>query len=135
MRHYEFPQLRGRLIEFGPELLIGVGPSQAEIELPQQSSVPQPRSIRAVIDTGARRTVITPAAAKRCGLVPVGETRVFVGGGGEIRGDVFSARIEFTGTPLSTWSAIPIVGAELLHPHIECLIGRDILRRWIMHYD
>jgi predicted aspartyl protease len=88
-----------------------------------------------LIDTGARRTVITPRAAQRCCLVSVNSTKIFVVGGGEVEGSVYSAQILFSGTPLSSWPAIEIVEADLHHPEIECLIGRDILRHWILEYD
>src|SRR5438067_3797635 len=102
MRRHEFPQLRGRLIEIGPQLLISVGPSQLEILKAQRVGrvVPQLQIVKALIDTGARRTVITPRAAERCGLVPISLTTVFVVGGGEVPADVYSARIVFTDTAL-----------------------------------
>src|SRR5205085_114813 len=127
----------GRLIEIGPELSIAVGPSQKEREAAQRAGrlPPEPQPVKALIDTGSRLTIITPKAAKRCGLLPVSPTTVFVVGGGEVNADVYSARIVFTDTSLATWPTIEIVGTNLHHAAIECLIGRDILRRWIMHYD
>ena len=137
MRRYTVDLVRGRLIDVGPELVIAVGPSLPERKAAQKlgKKAIEPQPVRALIDTGARRTVITPLAAKRCGLVSVSPTKIFVVGGGEVQGAVYSAQVVFPGTPLASWPVIEIVGANLHHPEIECLIGRDILRRWIMEYD
>ncbi|MBV8205427.1 MAG: retroviral-like aspartic protease family protein [Acidobacteria bacterium] len=136
MRRYELPLHRGSLLDIGPELAVNVGPSRPELEAANRSgkTLPDPQRVNAVIDTGARRTVITPQAAQRCGLLAVSRTKVFVVGGGEVTGDVFSARIVFP-SPLGTWPAIDIVAANLFASRIECLIGRDVLRRWIVTYD
>ncbi len=56
-------------------------------------------------------------------------------GGGEVKGPVYSAQILFDPSPLASWPAMEIIQADLHHPAIECLIGRDLLRRWILEYD
>jgi len=67
--------------------------------------------------------------------VPVSITRLFVVGGGEVDAPVFGAQITFPGSPLASWPAIEIAAADIHHANIECLLGRDILRRWIVEYD
>lgn len=116
---------------------LAVGPSVPERKAAEKEGrrLIEPQPVRAMIDTGARSTVITPSAAKRCGLVQVSTARIFVVGGGEVEGEVYSGQILFPGTPLASWPAIEIIGANLHHREIECLIGRDILRRWIVEYD
>lgn len=137
MHRYEVGQVRGRLIDIGPQLLITLGPSIPErnAAAKQGKSLKDPQPVRALIDTGARLTIITPETASRCGLVQVSTTKIFVVGGGEVPGPVYSAQMAFPDSPLASWPAIQIVGADLHHREIECLIGRDILRRWIMEYD
>lgn len=137
MRRYVVGQVRGRLIDIGPQLTITVGPSIPERKAAEKAGrrLLEPQPVRALIDTGARRTVITPDTAGRCGLVQVSVTKLFVVGGGEVEGPVYSAQLAFPDSPLANWPAIEIVGADLHHPEIECLIGRDILRRWIVEYD
>jgi predicted aspartyl protease len=128
--------IRGRLMEVGPEILMRIGPSTAERRRAAQEgrTLPEPQEVTGLIDTGARRTVIVPAVAQRCGLIQVSTTSLFVVGGGEVVAPVYSSRLEFP-DGLATWEAMEVAEADLHRPDAECLIGRDILRRWEFLYD
>jgi hypothetical protein len=97
---------------------------------------PAPRPLKALLDTGASVTVISKAFAKYCKLFQTSE-------GGEI-GAIGSTHpcgehagaISFPGTNLRSLDPVRIVSAVFAkEPHYACLIGRDILRNWVITFD
>jgi predicted aspartyl protease len=92
------------------------------------------RPVEALIDTGASRTVINPALATSLGLQQVDTIKVaHVGGVAEA--PVYAAAIEFPNTELESVPALEVIASTLPSQPVSCLIGRDILQRWILTYD
>ena len=89
----------------------------------------------ALIDTGAGRTVLTPAAVERVGLRQVDVTRLARAGGINEDAGVYVAAIQFPRYKLATIEVANIICCELPEQPIQCLIGRDILSRWLFTYD
>jgi len=89
----------------------------------------------ALIDTGAGRTVLTPEAVTRVGLPQVDLTRLARAGGINENAGVYVAAIQFPRYKLATIEVAKVICCELPEQPIQCLIGRDILSRWLFTYD
>jgi predicted aspartyl protease len=121
---------------FGPRLEIEVGlpvvrNSAGKVVSPRGTSVRMP----ALIDLGASRTVVSPAAVERAGLRRIGTTTLARVGGLENNVNVYLAAISFPRSELSTIEFMEIVACDLAYPLVHCLLGRDIVSRWIFTYD
>lgn len=88
----------------------------------------------ALIDPGAGRTVISPQAALKAGLPKVGQVRLLAAAG-VVNPDVHAASLQFPRSGSSAIELIEVVCCELANPIFYCLIGRDVLSRWIFTYD
>jgi predicted aspartyl protease len=88
----------------------------------------------ALIDTGAARTVLTPDAIERVGL-PVVDYTSFTRAGGEDKATAHVASIRFPGSPLSMIEVVQVLCCALPGGLYQCLIGRDILSRWLFSYN
>jgi predicted aspartyl protease len=88
----------------------------------------------ALIDTGAARTVITPEAVQKLGL-PVVDYTTLSRIGGEARFTVHVASIQFPVYKMAPIEVITVACCELPGGLFQCLIGRDILSRWLFTYN
>ena len=97
---------------------------------------PEPRSMRALLDTGASITVISKVWANTCKLFQTSE-------GSEIAslGDIqhcgeHAGAISFPDTDLRPFDPARIVSAVFKKERFHAIIiGRDILRNWIITFD
>lgn len=89
----------------------------------------------ALIDTGAGRTVLTPLAVQTIGLQEVDNTHLITRAGGTDVVSTYVAAIQFPRHKLATIEVIQVLCCELPKQPIQCLIGRDILSRWLFTYD
>lgn len=88
----------------------------------------------ALIDTGAGRTVLSPEAVQAVGL-PVVEYTTLSRAGGMTRASVHVVAIQFPRYKLATIELIQVLCCELPKQPIQCLIGRDVLSRWLFTYN
>ncbi|MGH9537850.1 MAG: retropepsin-like aspartic protease [Terriglobales bacterium] len=88
----------------------------------------------ALIDTGAQRTVLSPEAVRKAGLSKINEADLRVVGA-IVRADVYVASLEFPLCGLKTIEVIEVSCCELPHILYHCLLGRDVLSRWVFTYD
>jgi predicted aspartyl protease len=88
----------------------------------------------ALIDTGAQRTVLSPDAVQRVGLSKINEATL-LRAGGFVNAGVYVASMQFPRCPFGTIAVMEVSSCELPHPLIQCLLGRDVLSRWIFTYD
>jgi predicted aspartyl protease len=127
------------LQNFGPRLAI-------EVALPilrstgTSVSTAQPQGLRsstvpALIDTGAGRTVLTPEAVRKVGLPLVDRTTLSRAGGRDEKVGVHVASLRFSNSALATIEVIQVLCCDLPDQPVHCLIGRDILARWLFTYD
>lgn len=89
----------------------------------------------ALVDTGAGRTVLTPLAVQRVGLTVSNYTKVARAGGIEENVSVHAASIHFPRYRIATIEVMEVLCCELPEQPIQCLIGRDIISRWLLTYD
>ena len=97
---------------------------------------PAPRPIRALIDTGASITVVSKVFANYCKLFQTGEGGEIASIGAKISCGEHAGAVSFPNTALRAVDPIRIVSAVFVKErHYACLIGRDILRNWIVTFD
>lgn len=97
---------------------------------------PKPRfsTMPALIDTGAQRTVVSPEAVRSVGLSKINEADLRRAGGVS-RVDVYVASMAFPRSAFSPIEVMEVSCCDLPLPTIQCLLGRDVLSRWIFTYD
>ncbi|MGC1363206.1 MAG: hypothetical protein WA826_18695 [Silvibacterium sp.] len=97
---------------------------------------PESRKMRALLDTGASVTVISKTFTKYCKLFQTNEGTELRVLGATYRGGEHAGSVSFPGTNLRTFDLIRIISADFeKEPNYACLIGRDILRIWIISFD
>lgn len=97
---------------------------------------PAPRQMRALLDTGASVTVISKVFANYCKLFQTNEGSEITAIGATHRCGEHAGAISFPGTNLRSLDPIRIVSAVFAKErHYACLIGRDILRNWVITFD
>jgi hypothetical protein len=97
---------------------------------------PEPRTMRALLDTGASITVISKVYANTCKLFQTSEGSEIIAIGATHHCGEHAGAISFPGTDLRRLDPIRIVSAEFPKGQsYAILIGRDILRNWVITFD
>lgn len=97
---------------------------------------PEPREMRALLDTGASVTVISKKYADHCRLFQTNEGSEITAIGATHRCGEHAGSLSFPGTKLRSLDPIRIISAEFARErHYAILIGRDILRNWVIAFD
>jgi predicted aspartyl protease len=134
---YQSPVRDPRGLKFhGPRLKVTVGPPLLSLVAHKTSPTDGVRFTEtdALIDTGAQRTVLSPEAVRHAGLSKINEADIR-GVGGIVKAGVYVASLQFPKCGLQTIEVVEVSCCELPHILYHCLIGRDILSRWIFTYD
>jgi hypothetical protein len=136
------PVIRVPIGSDGPvvDLVLWIGRAAAHALIAQGRAVPTPQTIRALIDTGASRTAIHPAALGLIHSIPAGTAKVRRPGSRSAFRvvDLHDVRLAFAGasTPLAAaWAEIEAVAVVPADPGILALIGRDMLAHCQFLYD
>jgi predicted aspartyl protease len=131
-RSYSRPVLR----RTGPKITVTISHPQKAIELATRSHVElkKPFTVTALIDTGAARTVISPQLAATCGLRQTGQARISSAGNITDRPE-FAGAVHFPDHELQSFDPMSLVACPLPEQDVACLLGRDVLERWILTYD
>jgi predicted aspartyl protease len=120
------------LEKFGPRIDVEVGspiiPNQKDQRSRKFSRMP------ALIDTGAARTVLTPDAVRKLGL-PIVDYTTLSRVGGKDRFSVHVASFQFPLYKMAPIDVMTVACCELPEGLFQCLIGRDILSRWLFTYN
>ncbi len=92
--------------------------------------------MRALLDTGASVTVISKIYANYCKLFQTNEGSEITAIGATHRCGEHARAISFPGTNLRTVDPTRILSVDFpKERHYAILIGRDILRNWIITFD
>lgn len=120
----------------GPRIFIEISAPLDEIK--EGSAIgleyPPPFGCTAIIDTGASITVVNPELVERCKLRATGYA-IVASIEKKAQYHQHAARIRFPNTPLKGLDEIPVVACKILQQPYACLIGRDILRNWLLTYN
>jgi hypothetical protein len=97
---------------------------------------PAPLPLKALLDTGASVTVISKVFANYCKLFQTNEGSEITAIGATHHCGEHAGAISFPGTDLRPLDPIRIVSAVFAKGrHYAGLIGRDILRNWLITFD
>ncbi len=97
---------------------------------------PDPVKMRALLDTGASVTAISKTYANYCKLRQTGEGSKITAIGAEHQCWEHAGAISFPGTDLRPFDSIRIRSVVFeKEPYYAILIGRDILRNWVIKFD
>ncbi|MDE3187725.1 MAG: hypothetical protein KGM96_09410 [Acidobacteriota bacterium] len=88
------------------------------------------------MDTGASVTVISKVFANHCKLFQTNEGSEITAIGATHRCGEHAGAISFPGTNLRSFDPIRIISATFAKErYYAILIGRDILRNWVINFD
>ena len=124
----------------GPRLKVMIGPPILRRSPASPSGGPEISSrakfleTDALLDTGASRTLVTPEVVRRAGLSKINEAEIR-GVGGVVKADVYVASLQFPKCGLRTIEVIEVSCCGLSNILYHCLLGRDVLSRWVLAYD
>ncbi len=136
------PHFRSRIGRDGPinEVTVWVGSEQAAKLLASGRAVPPPRTIAALIDTGAERAAIDSHLIDQFGL-PSTESVTLQSsalGAEPMEAPVYDVQMSFgaiDGSLRPRWRAVYPVGVSIVAQGALALIGRDMLATSLMIYD
>ena len=125
----QVPNLR----EAGPvvEVTIAVGSALEKVLRQGGQAIAAPVQARAMIDTGAARTVVRSDLIAPLQLHPVGSTLIHTASDENIRCPEYLLRPVF---PSRVVAETVAVAARLPGQSIQCLVGRDVLERGVFIY-
>lgn len=121
----------------GPHIEILISATRPEVEEGRAIGLEFPEmSVRALIDTGASLTIINPQIAKQCRLRQTDTNKITTVGGQAGEYPAHAAAISFPRTELPSFDVIRVVACPIIRQQFfSCLIGRDILQKWLFTYD
>jgi len=108
-----------------------VGSITEEVLRKSGQNIPMPVQALAMIDTGATGTVVREDIVKQLNLNPVGVTLINTPSSTNVQCYEYLMRILF---PNNVIVESVVIAAPLLGQHIQCLIGRDVLRHGVFIY-
>jgi len=126
-----------KLLLEGPHVEILISTTRPELEEGRAIGLEfRELSVHALIDTGASLTVINPQIASTCKLLQTDWNSITTVGGMAGRYRAYAAAISFPGTDLPSFDVIRVVACPIIEQrYFSCLIGRDILRKWVLTYN
>ncbi|HET9408807.1 MAG TPA: TIR domain-containing protein [Candidatus Sulfotelmatobacter sp.] len=130
------PNPRKLLLE-GPHLQMTISTTRPELDEGRAIGLEyRELAVHALIDTGASLTVINPQIASTCKLLQTDWNRITTVGGMAGSYPAYAAAISFPGSELPGFDVIRVVACPIIEQrYFSCLIGRDILRKWLFTYD
>ena len=122
------------LQEMGPvvEIKLTIGLKLEEILRQKGQNLPSPVQVRAMIDTGATGTVVREDIVKQLNLNPVGTVLISTPSSFSVQCYKYLMRILFPNNVII--EDVVVISAPLKDQHIQCLIGRDILKLGVFIY-
>jgi predicted aspartyl protease len=113
---------------------VGVDIYTAESIRAQGENVPDPFSCKALVDTGASCLGIDVSIVQKLGLVRRGVTTNHTAAG-PVRANLYAASLLFPGSNLRTYELLRSSEVDLSTQPFKCLIGRDVMTNWHIHYN
>ncbi|MGD6805413.1 MAG: retroviral-like aspartic protease family protein [Candidatus Bathyarchaeia archaeon] len=113
---------------------IGIDLATAEALRASDLHVPNPVPCQALIDTGSSILAVDQSIAQSLNLVKRG---IYVAhtANGQRQCNLYAVALTFPSTNLKSYSVIQASEVNLSAQPFKCLIGRDVLRNWHVHYN
>src|SRR5438105_4663591 len=89
------------------------------------------RHLRAMIDTTAERTILAPDLVSALGLTQTGQVLHELPDGNVVVRPTYDVVLKFPSGFAHGCEAVPL---PVQVPEIDCLVGRDVLRRLVLVY-
>jgi hypothetical protein len=133
----KLPFTSATLLQQGPHIGIFISATRLEVIEGRAAGLEFPEwPVQGLIDTGASLTIINPQIAATCKLKQTGRAKINAVGGEAGEYPEYAAAISFPDTGLPAFEAIRVVVCPIIRqPFFSCLIGRDILSKWLFIYD
>ena len=129
-----FTQRFTNLLKTGPVIEITLLPAYSFLEsLEIKAPVNNQVKILAMIDTGASGTVIQKGTSQTLELNPIGTTLMTTPSSTNILCNQFDVQLIFPNQVII--QNVVVTEAPLQNQHIQCLIGRDILKYGLLVYN
>ncbi len=121
------------LQEVGPvvEIKLAVGTIIEDVFQKNSQNIPTHIQAAAMIDTGATGTVVREDIVKQLDLHPVGTTLINTPSSTNVQCYEYLVRLLF---PNNVVVETVVIAAPLQGQHIQCLIGRDVLKHGVFIY-
>lgn len=116
------------------DIAVGVDAITAKSLQDYSLSIPQPRMVKALFDTGCTVTSIDLSIAKALNLKVRGYVNVGTANG-LAKAEQYFISIGFPGTTLQGRSLQQVQGIDLRGQQIQALIGRDLMAHWNINYN
>jgi hypothetical protein len=113
---------------------IGIDLSTAEALRAFAQPIPNPISCQALIDTGSSILAIDQSIAQSLNLVKRGIYFAHTANG-QRQCNLFAVALSFPATNLKSYNVIQASEVDLSAQPFKCLIGRDVLSKWHLHYN
>ncbi|MEM3526666.1 MAG: retropepsin-like aspartic protease [Candidatus Jordarchaeaceae archaeon] len=117
-------------------LNVAISPDMLTVSTMQSlgQAVPQPFLCKALVDTGASGLAIDKSIAVALGLKRQSIATNFTANGAKLS-PVYLVSLNFPGTNLRSYDALRATEVNLANQPFRCLIGREIMANWHMHYN
>jgi len=120
------------------DVMVGVSEPLRDALAKAGKPIPTPINIRALIDTGASSSAISPSVVERLKLEPRGTVPIHTPSTADAPHETpqFDVCIIFT-HPRLTWKipAVPVISVNMHTQGVEALLGRDILNQCLLIYN
>ena len=125
-----------RLLVEGPTIPVAVSLAQPHVDFLTKAGkpIPLPLGGLALIDSGATYCAVDESVVLQLGIPPYGSVKVH-GVGGASDQLTYPASLSFPGTPIPPITFFDFYGAPLLPTGIIALIGRNVLRHFVLVYN
>lgn len=125
------------LVAEGPGLEVHVTVTDAHAKYLEDNGmeIPQPISGKALVDTGASISAVDVSVLERLGTQPIGCVRIHTPQGTDLQ-EIYPAKMLFPGSKLGGVQSLTVVGNPAIAGQgLLALIGRDILKNWLLVYN
>lgn len=115
---------------------VEIGVDNLTAEALRQQGLPVPPTVPcdALVDTGASNFAIDLSIARQLGLSRTGTTNQNTAGGTRTA-NLYAISLDFPGTSLNNIDVLVAMDCVITGQPFRCVIGRDIMSKWHMHYN
>jgi predicted aspartyl protease len=113
---------------------IGVDLATADLLRALGQPVPSPITCNALVDTGASVLAIDQSIAQKLNLARRGINTTHTANGPR-QCDLYAVSLAFPATTLGSFNILQAIEVNLSTQPFKCLIGREVLSKWHVHYN